>query len=85
MGSEACGTIARSENAAATTKGGLVIVIKDVAVDCDKPQSNMSNKQKSDCTAGQRAFCDHRTHSSTAVHCELEDCIFISDIVVVLH
>lgn len=41
-------------------------MIKDVAVDCDKMQSNMSHKQKTDCTAGQRALCDHRTHGSTA-------------------
>lgn len=35
-------------------------------------QSNMSHKQKSDCTAGQRALCDHRTHTAAPpLHCEL--------------
>lgn len=44
-------------------KRRLVIVIKDVAVDCDKLQFNMSHKHKADCTAGQPSFCDQRTHN----------------------
>lgn len=34
-------------------KRGLVSMIKDVSVDWDKLQSNMSHKQTTECTSGQ--------------------------------
>lgn len=47
----------------------------------------MSHKQKTDCTAGLRAFCDYGTHDSTAWTLQagsLYDCICRSDIAVTL-
>lgn len=50
-------------------KGGLVIVIKDAAVNwTDKLQSNMSRKQWANCAAGLPAFCGWRTKGRQSLH-----------------
>lgn len=50
-------------------KAGLVIRIKDTAVDwTDKLQSNMSRKQWANCAAGPSDFCGWKTQRRQSLH-----------------